>query len=217
MRQKIAIIFLLFSVLIFSGCTPTLEIAASADGSYHVSYFVSLGKELTNTISSAQGAASTIFDVKEIEKQFSQSSITNISVKSPDARSLAISMLLSKNINSIFYDAGIILQTRTSNKTTMAVSFSPKSIRKIYDGMPQTTRAYIDLFMAPVFVGEAMPKNEYIELVAMVYGQKLADEILNANLTLILTSPDKKMRKQFAIPLVDLLLLTETKSYELMW
>lgn len=217
MKQKAAIIFLLFSILIFSGCTPTLEIAASADGSYHVSYSVSLGKELTNTISSAQGTSSFIFDVKEIENQFSQGGITNISVKSPNTRSLAISTLLSKNINNIFYNAGIISQTRTNNKTTMKVSFSPESICKVYEKMPQTTRAYIDLFMAPVFVGETMPKSEYIELVAMVYGQKLADEILNANLTLTLVSSDKKSKKQFIIPLVDLLLLTEIKSYELTW
>lgn len=210
-------IFILFSVLIFAGCTPTLEIIASEDGSYRVSYSVSLGKELTNTISSAQGTSSFVFDVKEIETQFSQSGITNISVRSPDARSLAISMLLSKNINNIFYDAGIISQTRTSNKTTMIVSFSPESICTVYEGMPPTTRAYMDLFMAPVFVGDTMSKSEYVELVAMVYGQTLADEILNANLTLILTSPDKKTRKQFIIPIVELLLLTENKSYSLSW
>lgn len=217
MKQKTAIIFLLFSVLVFSGCTPTLEIAASADGSYHVSYSVSLGKELTNTISSAQRTSSFVFDVKEIETQFSQSGITNISVRSPNASTLAISTLLSKNINNIFYNAGIISQSRTSNQTTMTVSFSTDSIRKVYDEMPQTTRAYIDLFMAPVFVGDTMSKSEYVELVSMVYGQSLADEILNANLSLVLTSPDKKIRKQFVIPLVDLLLLTETKSYELTW
>lgn len=217
MRQKAAIIFILFSVLLFSGCTPTLEIAASADGSYHVSYSVSLGKELTNTISSAQGTSSFVFDVKEIENQFSQSGITNIYVRSPDAKSLSISTILSKNINSIFYNAGVISQSRTYNQTTMTVSFSPESIRRVYDEMPQTARAYVDLFMAPVFIGETMTKTEYVELVSMVYGQSLANEILNANLSLVLTSPDKKIRKQFSIPLVDLMLLTETKNYAMAW
>ena len=69
----------------------------------------------------------------------------------------------------------------------------------------------MDLFMAPVVTGEEMPASEYKDLVALVYGDKLADDLEASKVEITIASPAGRS-KTYTIPLVELLTLSEEKE-----
>jgi hypothetical protein len=86
---------------------------------------------------------------------------------------------------------------------------------------------YLSALMAPLATGEAMTKAEYMMLVGSVYGRGIADEISKAFIRASLEFPGEVQsvqggtssgkRADFAIPLLDILVLEKPLSYEVVW
>jgi hypothetical protein len=86
---------------------------------------------------------------------------------------------------------------------------------------------YLKALEAPLATGEAMSKQEYLELIASIYGSGIADEIKGAFLHINIDFPGPVQsvkggtfsgkRVEFAIPLVDILVLEKPLSYEVVW
>ena len=85
----------------------------------------------------------------------------------------------------------------------MEIVISAETLQKFYEFCPEQFQTYIDLFMSPSFTGEEMTTEEYVDLVASVYGQELADEVLTSKLHITLQKNDSKVVKE--ISLLDLL------------
>jgi hypothetical protein len=86
---------------------------------------------------------------------------------------------------------------------------------------------YLAALMAPLATGEKMTKAEYLALVGTVYGRGIADEIAGAAVRVAIDFPGPVQRAvggtfsgrraEFAIPLLDLLVLETPLSYEVAW
>ncbi|MCL2094078.1 MAG: hypothetical protein FWH12_07780 [Treponema sp.] len=86
---------------------------------------------------------------------------------------------------------------------------------------------YLSLLMAPVLLGESLNKDEYLALLAMVYGQALTNEIASSVIQAQIAFPRPIQSIQggraqgnladFEIPLLDLLVMEEALRYELSW
>ena len=86
---------------------------------------------------------------------------------------------------------------------------------------------YLSALMAPLATGEAMTKTGYLTLVGSVYGKGIADEISKAFVRASLEFPGPVQsaqggtfsgrRAEFAIPLLDILVLETPLSYEVVW
>lgn len=86
---------------------------------------------------------------------------------------------------------------------------------------------YLGALMAPLATGEAMGKSDYLALVSAVYGKSIADEISQSSIAIALDFPGQVRsvrggsfsgrRVDFAIPLVELLVLESSLIYEVMW
>ncbi|MDR2101518.1 MAG: hypothetical protein LBP43_03000 [Treponema sp.] len=86
---------------------------------------------------------------------------------------------------------------------------------------------YLSAFMAPVVTGEVLSQGEYLDLVASLYGRTLADEIAAARIYASVDFPGPLQsvrggtfsgrRAEFAVPLVDLLVLENPLEYEVRW
>jgi len=86
---------------------------------------------------------------------------------------------------------------------------------------------YLSALMAPLATGEAMTTAEYLMLVGSVYGRAIADEISKAVIRASIEFPGtiqsvrggnfSGKRANFAISLLDLLVLEEPISYEVAW
>jgi hypothetical protein len=88
-------------------------------------------------------------------------------------------------------------------------------------------RDYLSALMAPLADGEAMTKTEYVTLVGSFYGRGIVDEISKAVIRASLEFPGQIQsvqggtfsgrRAEFAIPLLDVLVLETPLSYEVVW
>jgi len=86
---------------------------------------------------------------------------------------------------------------------------------------------YLAALMAPLATGEVVTKAEYLTLVGSVYGKGIADEISQAYVRTFIDFPGTVQsvrggtfsgrRAEFAIPLLDLLVLEKPLIYDVMW
>lgn len=213
--------------IMFSSCTPTLELQAQNDGSYGISYNVKFGNNFLNTFASVTGwqRGMPLFDTDKMKSEFLSAGIANVSVTTANENQLEFQAPSVKSDNEILSKSKLITQEKNSaGKNTMRITLSPESMKSMYASLPEATQMYIDLFMAPAFTGDTMTKNEYVELIALVYGEPLANEIKDANLTLVLKAPNSTSNKNsasnvrtFYIPLVELLVISTETAYDISW
>jgi hypothetical protein len=86
---------------------------------------------------------------------------------------------------------------------------------------------YLEALMAPLATGEALGKDEYLELVGSVYGKAIADEIAQSAINVSIDFPGKVQsvkggtfsgsRADFKIPLLELLVLETPLNYSVSW
>jgi hypothetical protein len=91
---------------------------------------------------------------------------------------------------------------------------------------PELTE-YLSALMSPVILGQPMSRQDYLNLVAMIYGRPLADEIAAARirariefprpLTSVQGGTAAGNRAEFEISLLDLLVLETPLRYEVRW
>ena len=112
---------------------------------------------------------------------------------------------------------------------------SPENIASFLKILPQESRDFIDMLMAPLFTGDAIPPAEYEELIGAAYGKKIATELHSAEFTLIVDVPykiqtarispvgtvtvqtktEKTSRASIRIPLIELLCTVGTIETQL--
>jgi hypothetical protein len=86
---------------------------------------------------------------------------------------------------------------------------------------------YLTALMAPVVTGETLSRADYLNLVSMVYGKPVADEMAGAyirasiafpgSITVIKGGTAVDNRAEFNIPLLDLLVLERALDYQVSW
>jgi hypothetical protein len=86
---------------------------------------------------------------------------------------------------------------------------------------------YLSALMAPIATGEALSKDEYLELAASLYGRALADEIRGAFIRASVRFPGpvsavrggtwSGRQAEFTVSLTDLLVLETPLVYEVWW
>ncbi len=71
--------------------------------------------------------------------------------------------------------------------------------------------------MAPCFTGEELSETEYKELVASLYGNEIAEELLRGKVKIIMRDGAVKQRidqlPYIEIPLIEILTLQKEKTY----
>ena len=68
---------------------------------------------------------------------------------------------------------------------------SPENIASFLKILPQESRDFIDMLMAPLFTGDAIPPAEYEELIGAAYGKKIAAELRTSEFVLTIDVPYK--------------------------
>jgi hypothetical protein len=86
---------------------------------------------------------------------------------------------------------------------------------------------YLAAIMAPLATGEELTKSAYVTLVSSIYGQGITDEISKGSVRADLSFPGtvnsvkggtfSGKTASFSIPLLDILVLEEPLSYEVVW
>lgn len=177
-------------ILSFTSCENELTITAGNAG-VDFEYKIGSGAAFLNIIS-ASGDDELVFDPAGIKAVFEEALFENVSAESSEGGNLDVKGSLSGEAADPFSKSGMI---SLKGKTTV-LKLTKEGMVSLYESLPEELQNYLDMFMAPTFSGEEMSDEEYIELIAEVYGQELADEINKANIKLVLKGLAGTEKKQ---------------------
>lgn len=198
----------LICLMAFTGCTSKLSVKPLGNDQSRIGISIELGNILEETLDTAMAglneiegeqAGKNIFDLPSIKKSIENAGCKNISISSPSRTSLNLSF--SGKFDFIEY---------TQTKTTLRIT--PKFMQEFSKSLGEEFNSIMDLFMAPALTNEKMTKEEYADLVSVVYGEKLTDKLMKSTMEIAITSPKGK-EKVHKILLADLLILSEEKTF----
>ena len=208
MKTKNVILVSIFSFLLFllCSCKTELKISVLPSGKIAVEYCAVPGKAFSETILAISGEEiysdePIVFNANQIKTSVDQTGLEEVDVSGVKNSTLDIKGIIPSDKTDIFSKSGIIKYGTTAKDVEIVISV--ENLQKFYELCPEQFQNYIDLFMSPAFTGEEMTTEEYVDLVASVYGQELADEVLTSKLKITLQNNDKKVIKE--ISLLDIL------------
>ena len=248
MKKLFYTICTLFFAFTLTGCTSFIELTANPDKSSDVKINIDLGEVLFNTMQSAFNSIAglaeektnqelELFNEEDIKKTIVQGDFTNARVTVPSKTSFIIEGTLpspSKQ-TSVINDNGVkIANFVNCQDKTLTLILSPETITEFIKTLPQENQDITDLFMAPVFTGEQMTGEEYMDLIESIYGAELAKELKTAVVKVSLSCPKghkiaksslsktdisktSETKVTFNMALCDLLVLSNTKTFSINW
>jgi len=214
--KQFSVAALAAAVLLLTACNASVSITADAKGGSTCTVVSSMGAAVEKTIRTISGAdsSSPLFDAAEIKKGLSDAGFTETAVKLPSSSSLSLQTYAKNLAEGIHEVPGALAYSKAADGSQkLTLTLSPQTLQTAASLLPEKEHSYIDLLMAPVFTGEAMTEQEYIETVSSVYGDQIADELKSSTLTIIMTAAGSSgTAAKKTIRLIDLLTLTGNKS-----
>lgn len=213
--KKIKILFISiisFFSLLFCSCDSSLTVTISA-GHPSFSYNANLGSEFIKTVSTIMSLENSseiqsFFEPAELEKAFIQAGFSKVSARMDDKNKISVDFSPSNENSDPFSVSGIL---KYDSHKKPYLEFSAEKFIAFYELMPFEFQSYIDMLIAPSFTGESITDEEYLDLLASVYGQNLCDEIKNATIDFIFIDADAangKKKSKMNLSLLSILNIT---------
>ena len=213
--------FAAFAAVTFTGCPVTFTVSASPDSTLYYNFNTTAGKStkelisaFDNSIDKSNSDSTVIFDTVEIERALLKMGLKNVSALTQkiDKNNQKLSISASSSENKFNFIK--IIRNKSGEATQMQLTLSPAILQDLITNQNNIIQKYADLLMAPCFTNEAIEKDEYIELLASLYGNDVAKEFTDGQIEIKLKNSDrKKIPQSFSIPIIDILLLTEEKTF----
>lgn len=206
---------------LFTGCPVSIVLTGNDTELITYRFETTAGSSIHELISSFDSSAdkndtrpSTVFDTIEIERALFQKGLTSvhaITTRLPDNQEKLEASFKCTTDKFNF----IKLYHNQNNELIKAeITFSPAILQELITEQDSIIQKYADLLMAPCFTDEVLTKEEYIELVASLYGESIAKDFTSGNITIaIKNARTKKYSPGITIPLIDILTLTEEKTF----
>ncbi len=214
--KHIYAVFYLLVLIAFTGCNSRADIAANADKSCDIQVEVTTGRQLSALAASAlsfsmKGSSAdssrnaslfTPKNLQSIKKALDNSDLKNAVVTSPAPDTLSVSgRVVPQEQQKSLSSSGITISNIIScTDDTLSITLSPETLQTLVASLGTEMEGYAALFMAPVFTGEPMSKEEYVWLVASVYGEGVAQELEQGALVMTLRTPDGKSVQKSSLP-----------------
>ena len=171
-----SILILIFTIF---SCSPALSIALNNDDSVDVQF------EITNTESFFSNFSAfmdfseeNFYDKDFLSLNLEELEFSNINLETGKNADLKLSAKL-KNFSQL-EEENPITSLLSKNENSFEISINPDNLIDILETLPDVTD-YLDLLMAPVYTGEELTEQEYLELFATVYGESFAKDFENTN------------------------------------
>ena len=180
------------AVCITAACSSTAHIVIrdNADYSLTAEFIPSrlLEKNITHLLKQKgeQADGQSVFNVQELKEAFTKEGISVQDITLKGVLGLRLVCAVPYN-HGLLKD--IIGYDKKERKAVLRIS--PENIVSFLEILPQESRDFIDMLMAPLFTGDAIPPAEYEELIGAAYGKKIAAELRNAEFTLTVDVPYK--------------------------
>lgn len=180
------------AVFMTAACSSSAHIVVRDNAEYSLTAEFIPGSLLEKNITqllkqkNEQVGGQSVFDTKELKDALIRSGITVKEVTAKGAMGLRLSCTVPDG-HELFKD--VITYDKKGLHTS--VKLSPTNIALFLEMLPQESRDFIDMLMAPLFTGDKIPPAEYEELIGAAYGKKIAAELRSSELVLTVDVPYK--------------------------
>ncbi len=170
-------------LLLICSCSPKITANITKDGNATVTFACQIPDILSSLSESLTGTdMKSLISTDEIKANMIRNNIPVISCSLNAANQF---VLETESLSPTVLPIPV-----TTKKHSIILTFSPEVIQDIVSLLPPETVDTFDLLLAPVLTGERMTPEEYVELIGVMYGGKVAAELENAKLTLELHTPE---------------------------
>lgn len=179
--ELLAIAAIAVMAVALSGCSPRATI--TVDGK-KAAFDADMTPTAEKTVRRFTGAEGSLYNKEEIRKSLAGGGIKVDSVAFPKPSSISLGLTLPE-VDGLLEKA----VSCSEKNRTLTLTISGESIHAALALMPRSTNEYLDLLMAPVFSGEKLTTDEYIDIIGAAYGKTLADELEKSEFTLTVRCP----------------------------
>ena len=219
MKNKIIRIgFLIFSVLFclcFSSCKVFISLTQNQNGDVKVLFsgipeeaFVNTIKSFLEVESSSVESNNAIIDTKEIKNFLLSSEFFDVEVSNKIGAAVDIKMTIPKDKTFIF-DSKLVFSDNSGVNSNFGIELSPATLQTFYANADEQIISILDILISPAFYGEEISEEEYIETIASLYGNDVADEMNKSEIYITLKNKSGKVVKK-SLPLKTLLTLKQS-------
>lgn len=228
--------FLMFLSLLLISCAPRLSIVINEEETGSLSFQTETDSVVETPVRSILNLPEDVplFDADAVTSSLISSGIQITQLKIPGLAGLQFDAVISDISNAFPQVSGAFSYKKESTKQSLTFTISPEILQSAVSFMPPETAEYIELLMAPVFTGEALTKEEYEELIDIVYGNTCGSAMKNSSMKISITTPTKVRETSisdtsmgsasykdnqalFSIPFSVLLTKTEPTSFTIIW
>lgn len=209
MKRFFPLILLTFLIC---SCSPKISVKALSNGAVDVSFGTGFSKATGETLRKIADipSDSPIFSPNDMTSFLVNAGATNVSASTPSALEVEAS-------GRLFAEKNALSATKILSRTESSVSLTlgPEQIRSLYALLDEDTKSYFDMMMIPALAEETLELDEYRMILAAMYGQKFANELIDGVVLLELSSPDGKKTERISEKLGVILTLTKEKTWKL--
>ena len=193
-------ILLFFSVFLFFSCSAEIVFEVKKDGKVKICYDGDLSGDFLqflinqngkNTELDLENIENTELDVEVLIESLKNSGFGNVQILSGKLKNILITMEDKSQKSVLFYSKLLKMQNGS-----LSVDFSYENLRNFYENADEQLQSDLDLLLAPVFNDEKMTETEYLETIATFYGEKMASELAESFISLIVINIDGKQQVQ---------------------
>ena len=193
-------ILMFFSVFLFFSCSAEIVFEVKKDGNVKISYDGDLSGDFLQFLINQNGKnteldlgniENTELDVEDLTESLKNSGFENVQILSGKLKNILITMEDKSQKSVLFYSKLLKMQNGS-----LSVDFSYENLRNFYENADEQLQSDLDLLLAPVFNDEKMTETEYLETIATFYGEKMASELAESFISLIVINIDGKQQVQ---------------------
>jgi hypothetical protein len=241
MKKKIypPLLPLLVMVIFLPSCSARIAGAVKEDGSAEFTLQASLERGMTaliRSLSALSGPSAASRDAPLINgpaigaSMSAAPGIASVSLKNSGPAAIEGDIRISRIDDFLKQPenwGGEQFITYTPSPGRLTLTLDRNAGPRIIALLSEEVTDYLSVLMAPVVTGEGLSKGEYLDLVASIYGRAVADEIAASRIYAAVDFPGplrsvrggtfSGRRAEFAVPLIDLLVLEAPLEYEARW
>ena len=193
-------ILMFFSVFLFFSCSAEIVFEVKKDGNVKISYDGDLSGDFLQFLINQNGKNTELdlgnienaeLDVEVLTESLKNSGFENVQILSGKLKNILITMEDKSQKSVLFYSKLLKMQNGS-----LSVDFSYENLRNFYENADEQLQSDLDLLLAPVFNDEKMTETEYLETIATFYGEKMASDLAESFISLIVINIDGKQQVQ---------------------
>ena len=193
-------ILMFFSVFLFFSCSAEIVFEVKKDGNVKISYDGDLSGDFLQFLINQNGKNTELdlgnienaeLDVEVLTESLKNSGFENVQILSGKLKNILITMEDKSQKSVLFYSKLLKMQNGS-----LSLDFSYENLRNFYENANEQLQSDLDLLLAPVFNDEKMTETEYLETIATFYGEKMASELAESFISLIVVNIDGKQQVQ---------------------